>query len=296
MYVAILHEGSRESQINAVEYKSRFGTSGGHGIWLTCPECGQPVVTRAMANGSYVSPYFKHESDDPIAQECPNYRYGGDSYGGYGSGLTAFDGTADLSLSVGNDDDENDFGPATLSEAVDMFLEIDGGTPSFNLLIGFPALRPWAIAYLEIADAFIASGTSEYNVCRSTFSDYSILYYTVDGPSFGTGIELRGPSWMRDISLPNIKHTLNGCMLFECLGWEPRVKRLDAESIDLYQSNQFTLVYSTATGMYAAIAIVIGSTQFKVVGTLNNSQNGENEIKVARFITTNRDLLKTLFP
>lgn len=73
MYVAILHEGNGEKSINADEYCERFGARGGQSTWLTCPECGQPVVARGMTSGSWVSPHFKHESNNPVAQECSNY-------------------------------------------------------------------------------------------------------------------------------------------------------------------------------------------------------------------------------
>ncbi len=80
MDIAILHEGGRKVRITAKEYSSRFGARGGRSTWLTCPECGQPVVTRAMTKHSMISPYFKHENDNPVAWGCPNYRAGSESY------------------------------------------------------------------------------------------------------------------------------------------------------------------------------------------------------------------------
>lgn len=119
----------------------------------------------------------------------------------------------------------------------------------------------------------------------------------MDGPSFETGIELLNvTTWFYELQLPNIKHTLNGCMLFECLGWERRVRRLDAKSIGSYESDQFTLVFSTATGMEVQSVICSISIQFKVVGALVNSFDGKHVIGKARFIMSDRETLKTLFP
>ena len=143
----------------------------------------------------------------------------------------------------------------------------------------------------------IKPGTSKYLDDAETFAEDSILYHTVDGPSFETGIELLNvTTWFYELQLPNIKHTLNGCMLFECLGWERRVRRLDAKSIGSYESDQFTLVFSTATGMEVQSVICSISIQFKVVGALVNSFDGKHVIGKARFIISDRETLKTLFP
>ena len=60
--------------------------------------------------------------------------------------------------------------------------------------------------------------------------------------------------------------------------------------------NRFNLVFSTVTGMFTASLIKSVATSYKVMGWLNNSWDGENEISVAKFNTQNREFLKILFP
>lgn len=274
MYAAILHEGNVEKMINADEYHDRFGARGGRSTWLTCPQCGQPVVARGMTPGSMVSPYFKHENDNPAAWACPDYRAGDGSYGGdYGAGAAT-----------------------PLGEPIDMYIEYEG-EHVFNLLVGFPGIEPWALELLEAQGAMISFGLDEYPVDAAHFSCYNDLYYTVDGPSFGLGLKLRGAEWPYSTPMPNIEHTLNGCMLF---GF-PResnllCERLNARNIDQYVGNRFHLAYSTVSGMLPATLIKATATSFKVMGSLTNSWDGEDEIRVAKFNTQNRDLLKILFP
>lgn len=278
MHAAILHKDNYKTYITADDYQSRLRRRGVHGTWITCPECGQPVVARAMDYDSFVGPYFEHESDDSITQECifykldcPTYRDGGDSYGEY---------TADMFLQIVDD--------------------------SFILLVGYPALSNYALRWLEDASAYIRCGASGYSV-ESTFYEfrnYEKLYYTVDGPSFGPGLGLGGPlSWPEDTPLLDIEHTLNGCMLFEELDEEldeyhesNYAERLNARSIDRYHNDNFMMVYSTVDGMDAAVLVEAISSWFKVVGAVEGSCRGKDELRVAKFSTTKRDALKVLFP
>lgn len=272
MYVAILHEGNRETPITADEYKSRFGARGGHSTWLTCPECGQPVVTRAMSNNSSVSPYFKHENDNPVSWECPNYVAGGDYYS--------------------YDEDES----VSLGEPTEMYIERES-YEYYLLEAGFPAIDPWAFELLKEQGAIISFGDEDYEIDDGGFGDfYTTRIYGVDGPSFGLGLELKGAIWPYDTPLPNIEHTLNGCMLFESLDAGNFAERLNARNLDLYDKDWFLLVYSTIDGMGTALLIEALSEKFKVTGAIDGSEQGEHELRVAEFFMTNRDVLKMLFP
>ena len=191
MYVAILHEGNGEKRINAEEYRERFGARGGHSTWLTCPDCGQPVVARGMTPDSWVSPYFKHENNNPTAWACPSYMSGYDYSG------RSFD--AGIATSLG--------------EPLDMSIEYEGDHV-FELFVEFPGIDPWALWQLESQDAVMRFGVEEYPVNADNFSDSKTFLYAVDGPSFGLGIELRDAEWPYPAPMPNIEHSLNGCMLF----------------------------------------------------------------------------------
>lgn len=181
-----------------------------------------------------------------------------------------------------------------MGEPVDMFIETMGGGV-YDLLVGFPGLEPWVLGLLQSQGAVISFGEDEYEVNDDHFGGYNHLYYVVDGPSFGLGLELQGATWPSATPLPNIKHTLNGCMLFEAAN-DILNERLDADSIDFYESDQFILAYSTVTGVLIAQFIEAISEQFNVVDTLNNSWEGKHEIRIARFATTYRNALKILFP
>lgn len=256
MNVAILHEDGREVRITAEEYLSKLGARGGRSTWLTCPECGQPMATRAMGPHSIVSPYFKHEDDNPAAWECPNYSAGGDSYGSPES--------------------------ASLGEPVDLYIERTS-YDEYSLQTLYPPLEPWVLEHLEAQGAIISIGAEEYAVNHENFSTdgYTYFYYEVYTPSFGLGMELHGASWPCDTPLPNIEHTLNGCMLFEALDEGNMAERLSASSIDSYEGDQFTMVFSTADGMDTALLIEGISTWFKVVGAVSGSQEGGDELHVA---------------
>lgn len=270
MRVAILHEGNHETPITADEYRSRFGARGGHSTWLTCPECGQPVVTRAMASYSLVDPYFKHENDNPISQECPNYVSGGDGY--------SYDGAS-----------------VALGEPLEMSIEYEG-SGLYHLLVEFPLIDSWALDFLKERDAVISFGGDEYRVRDGDFDYYTELYYAVDGPSFGLGLELEGAPWPYETPMPNIEHTLNGCMLFEALDVRYYGKRLNARNLDLYDSDRFLLAYSTVSGMRTASLIEGLSERFRVAGWIFGSEEGDDEIRIARFTMSNRSVLKALFP
>ena len=270
MRIAILHEDNHKVPITADEYATRFGARGAHSTWLTCPECGQPVVTRAMSSYSLVDPYFKHENDDPVAQKCPNYVSGSD-YSQSGSG----------SIAPG--------------ESADMFIERIEHM-SYQLRAGFPAIDAWALEYLIEQEATISFGDEVYSINRDDFSYYIDLYYGVDGPSFGVGLELQGAIWPYNTPMPNIEHTFNGCMLFEALDIANFAERLNARNMDQYDSNKFLLVYSTVDGMLTASFIKALSEHFKVVGTIDGSEKNGDELRVAFFSTEDRNALKALFP
>ena len=257
------------SSITAEEYLSRFGARGGRSTWLTCPECGQPVVTRAMTRHSVVSPYFKHEDGNHIAWKCPSYRAGGDQGG--------------ESESV------------HLGEPVDMFLErtsYDG----YAFQAGFPPIEPWALEYLHERDAVIYFGDRSFAVDSTHFGNsYAIFPYEVEGPSFGLGLKLEGTDWPYDTPLSNIEHALNGCMLFEALDEGNFAERLTSDSLDLYDSEYFLLVYSTIDGIETASLVQSISDWFKVKGSIDGSWEGEDELRVASFRTGKRDALKAIF-
>ena len=109
--------------------------------------------------------------------------------------------------------------------------------------------------------------------------------------------QLTYTTWPCNTPLPNIEHTLNGCMLFETLGKGNLAERLNATKLDSYKSNSYILVYSTIDGMNTALMIEGISTRFQVMGSITGSEeNDGNELRVATFTATARESLKAIFP